>query len=278
MIRGGAATPEPFDLSEISRSGDLLDGLAARRIPDVASGDPAVRMLAALIADVDAGAPPLPPPQPRVACTAPKPGRPVVRAFVTFGAATLMLTGAGAAVAGGSAAHQQKADGPAVQKLDVSERSTGEVGAHAVPADRRTAPSPVAARPGDPPTTTARGRRGIGPTTRPGPGGTSRPPGGHGGPGLGPVPHAPFGLSSPAPSAPPSPPAASPTPVAADPSPSPPADPHDDQASPPPGSGPGDRTTAHRIAHRPASGAAARADSGHGAAKRADADQRGTTA
>ena len=142
MTRGGAAASEPFDLSEVSRSGDLLDDLAARRIPDPAVDDPAVRLLAALVADVDVGAPPLPSPPPRVACTAGKPGRPVVRAFVTFGAATLMLTTAGAAVAGAGAEHGNKADGPAVQKLDVTERSTtGAVGSRALPADRRTAPA-----------------------------------------------------------------------------------------------------------------------------------------
>lgn len=278
MTRGGAATPEPFDLSEISRSGDLLDGLAARRISDAAPDDPAVRMLAALVADVDAGAPPLPAPPPRVACTAPKPGRPVVRAFVTFGAATLMLTSAGAAVAGGSAAHRQKADGPAVQRLDVSERSKGEVGARAVPAVRRTAASPLATRPGDQPTVPPRDRGDVPSAARRGPDTASPPPGGQGGPGLDPVSHAPFGPSSPAPSAPPAPPVASPTPVVAVPSPSPPAGPGDGQPPSPPGSGQDDGATAHRTARRPASGGTAGGVPGHGAAKRAGAGHQDTTA
>lgn len=142
MTRGGAVAPEPFDLSEIGRSGDLFDDLAARRASDPPADDPAARFLAALVADVDAGAPPLPASPSRVACTCGKPGRPVVRAFVTFGAATLMLMSAGAAVAGGDAGHGHRADGPAVHRVDGAERSKGNVAVRALPTVRR-APAPV---------------------------------------------------------------------------------------------------------------------------------------
>lgn len=127
MTGGGSAAPEPLDLSEISRSGDLFDALAARRVTDPGSGsvisdDPAARLLAALVADVDADAPPLPLPA-RVSYGGPKKaGRPVVRAFVTFGAVTVMLTTAGAAVAGGGGGGEPK-DHPPSARLEVSERA-----------------------------------------------------------------------------------------------------------------------------------------------------------
>jgi hypothetical protein len=127
LTGGGSATPEPLDLSEISRSGDLFDALAARRVTDPASGsvisdDPAARLLAALVADVDMDAPPLPVPA-RVACGGPKkPGRPVVRAFVTFGAVTVMLTTAGAAVAGGGGGGAPKGHAPSARH-EISERA-----------------------------------------------------------------------------------------------------------------------------------------------------------
>ncbi|WP_433176284.1 hypothetical protein [Actinoallomurus sp. CA-150999] len=128
MTGGGTATPEPLDLSEISRSGDLFDALSGRRITDPGAGfgpsdDPAGRLLAALAADVDAGAPPLPAPPPRVSCGGSKTsGRPVVRAFVTFGAVTVLLTSAGAAVAGGGGDHEPKAHAPSARR-EISERS-----------------------------------------------------------------------------------------------------------------------------------------------------------
>ncbi|MFL6056043.1 MAG: hypothetical protein ACJ72W_24540 [Actinoallomurus sp.] len=126
MTGGGSAAPEPLDLSEISRSGDLFDALAARRVDpgsgSVISDDPAARLLAALVVDVDVDAPPLPVPA-RVSYGGPKkPGRPVVRAFVAFGAVTVMLTTAGAAVAGGGGGGEPKADSPSA-RLEVSERA-----------------------------------------------------------------------------------------------------------------------------------------------------------
>ncbi|GAA4621485.1 hypothetical protein GCM10023196_009860 [Actinoallomurus vinaceus] len=128
MTGGGTATPEPLDLSEISRSGDLFDALAGRRVTDPGAGfepsdDPAARLLAALIADVDVDAPPLPAPPPRVSCGGSKTsGRPVVRAFVTFGAVTVLLTTAGAAVAGGGGDREPKAHAP-LARIEASERS-----------------------------------------------------------------------------------------------------------------------------------------------------------
>ncbi|MEV5706746.1 hypothetical protein [Actinoallomurus sp. NPDC052274] len=128
MTGGGSATPEPLDLSEITSSGDLFDALAARRVTDPGSGsavsdDPAARLLAALVADVDAGAPPLPAPA-RVSCATSKTsGRPVVRAFVTFGAVAVMLTTAGAAVAGGGG---PKAHAPSARH-QLTERSKARI-------------------------------------------------------------------------------------------------------------------------------------------------------
>jgi hypothetical protein len=128
LTGGGTATPEPLDLTEISRSGDLFDALAVRRVTDPRavlepSDDPAARLLAALVADVDAGAPPLPAPPPRVSCGGSKTsGRPVVRAFVTFGAVTVLLMTAGAAVAGGGGDQEPKAHAPSARR-EISERS-----------------------------------------------------------------------------------------------------------------------------------------------------------
>ncbi|MCO6004640.1 hypothetical protein NE236_06575 [Actinoallomurus purpureus] len=127
MTGGGTATPEPLDLSEISRSGDLFDALATRRVTDLGHGstisdDPAARLLAALVADVDVDAPPLPAPARISRAGAKTSGRPVVRAFVTFGAVTVMLTTAGAAVAGGGGDRAPKAHAHSA-RLEVSERS-----------------------------------------------------------------------------------------------------------------------------------------------------------
>ena len=61
MTRGRAATPDPFDLSAVNTSDELFDALSARRLDDHAeTDDPAAALLTALVADVDAGAPPLP--------------------------------------------------------------------------------------------------------------------------------------------------------------------------------------------------------------------------
>ncbi|MCO5969439.1 hypothetical protein [Actinoallomurus soli] len=151
MTGGGTATPEPLDLSEITRSGDLFDALAARRVStDPGSGsavpdDPAARLLAALVADVDVDAPPMPAPAPaRVPRPAPKSsGRPVIRAFVTFGAITVMLTTAGAAVAGGGGGGP-KAHTPSARS-QITERSRARVQSvgRNLPGGPRPAPAPT---------------------------------------------------------------------------------------------------------------------------------------
>ncbi|GAA4482980.1 hypothetical protein GCM10023191_003870 [Actinoallomurus oryzae] len=104
MTRGRATTPDPFDISAVSSSDELFDALSTRRLADVrrsSSDDPAAALLAALVADVDAGAPPLPAPPSRVPCGLQGQYRRGVRVFVTFGVAAMVLTSAGAAAAGG---------------------------------------------------------------------------------------------------------------------------------------------------------------------------------
>lgn len=99
MTRGRAATPDPFDLSAVNRSDELFDALSTRRFSGHAdSDDPAAALLAALVADVDADAPPLPA---RLPWAGPSARRRGTRAFVSFGVAALVLTSAGAAAAGG---------------------------------------------------------------------------------------------------------------------------------------------------------------------------------
>jgi hypothetical protein len=101
LTRGRAATPDPFDLSAVSTSDELFDALSARRLDDHAeTDDPAAALLTALVADVDAGAPPLPAPA-RVGCGRQSSRRRGTRAVVTLGVAALVLTSAGAAAAGG---------------------------------------------------------------------------------------------------------------------------------------------------------------------------------
>jgi hypothetical protein len=101
LTRGRAATPDPFDLSAVNSSDELFDALAARRLDDHAeTDDPAAALLTALVADVDGGAPPLPAPA-RVTCGRQSARRRGTRAVVTLGVAALVLTSAGAAVAGG---------------------------------------------------------------------------------------------------------------------------------------------------------------------------------
>ncbi len=96
MTRGRAATPDPFDLSAVSGSDELFDTLSTRR-PWEFDDDPAAHLLAALAADVDVGAPPLPP---RVTCTGGTRRRSAA-AILTFSVAVTILTSAGAAVAVG---------------------------------------------------------------------------------------------------------------------------------------------------------------------------------
>lgn len=104
MTRGRAATSEPFDLGAVAGTDELLEALSTRRLAELSTGrtadDPAVDLLAALVADVDVGAPPLPAPA-RASCGMPSGRRRSVRAFVAFGVAALVLTSAGAAAAGG---------------------------------------------------------------------------------------------------------------------------------------------------------------------------------
>lgn len=101
MTRGRAATSDPFDLSAVNSSDELFDALSARRLDDHAeTDDPAAALLTALVADVDAGAPPLPAPA-RVTCGRQGARRRGTRAVVTLGVAALVLTSAGAAAAGG---------------------------------------------------------------------------------------------------------------------------------------------------------------------------------
>jgi hypothetical protein len=101
LTRGRAATPDPFDLSAVNSSDELVDALSSRRFAEAGHpDDPAVRLLTALVADVDAGAPPMASPSP-VSCGIPATYRRGVRAFVTFGVAAVVLTSAGAAAAGG---------------------------------------------------------------------------------------------------------------------------------------------------------------------------------
>jgi hypothetical protein len=97
LTRGRAATPDPFDLSAVNRSDELFDALSTRRFSGDCD-DPAATLLAALVADVDVDAPPLPA---RAPCPGPSARRRGTRAFVTFGVAALVLTSAGAAAAGG---------------------------------------------------------------------------------------------------------------------------------------------------------------------------------
>jgi hypothetical protein len=123
LTRGRAAVPDPFDLSAVRRSDEVFDALSSRRPADVAPDmdDPAVRLLAGLAADVDAGAPPLPVPG-RVACAAPARHRRGVGAIVSFGVAAIVLTSAGAAAAGGGGNGDAGAAGREVRP-PVSERS-----------------------------------------------------------------------------------------------------------------------------------------------------------
>lgn len=145
MTRGRAATSDLLDLSAVSRSDRLLDALASRRsarpspgsaAPSLGSAeadDPAVRLLAALAADVEDGAPPLPAPT-RVARVVSESGRTVVRAILTFGVAAVVLTTAGAAAAGGGRA----ASGPRAAPLVLSVRSNANLRREAHPTDHRS--------------------------------------------------------------------------------------------------------------------------------------------
>ena len=115
MTRGRAATPDPFDLSAVSRSDELFDALSTRRSREF-DDDPAAHLLAALVADVDTGAPPLPP---RLTFTSPGTRRRGVAAVLTFGVAVTILASAGAAVAVGGESGNHAADGDAPRYRNV---------------------------------------------------------------------------------------------------------------------------------------------------------------
>jgi hypothetical protein len=131
LTRGRAAATDPFDLSAVRRSDDLFDALATRRLVDPGSAepdDPAAGLLAALVADVDGGAPPLPAAPARVPCGATSGGscRRGVRAIVTFGVAAVVLTSAGAAAAGGNSGRSMDSNHGS-EWLRVAERSNENV-------------------------------------------------------------------------------------------------------------------------------------------------------
>jgi hypothetical protein len=125
LTRGRAATPDPFDIGAVSRSGELFDALAARRLADPGD-DPAARLLAALVTDVDMGAPPLPSPAHRSRAKSGSHRR-VVRLVVTLGVTAAVLTSAGAAAAGGGSGDGKGATGARVPGVDLSERSDGSL-------------------------------------------------------------------------------------------------------------------------------------------------------
>lgn len=146
MTRDRAARSGPIDISAVARTDALLDALSSRRVTDPALtsshvDDPAVRLLTALIGDVDSGAPPLPAPA-KVRQARSAQSRSVVRAFVGFGVTAVALTVAGAAAAGSGTAHQPARlhAGPRGAQ-ERSNRSTplGHIGPEVAPADRLAA-------------------------------------------------------------------------------------------------------------------------------------------
>jgi hypothetical protein len=126
LTRGRAATPDPFDIGAVNRSGELFDALAARRFADPGD-DPAARLLASLVADVDMGAPPLPAPA-RLGFGKSASRRRVVRTVVTLGVTAAVLTTAGAAAAGGgSGGGDRGAHGARAPHVNLSERTNGSL-------------------------------------------------------------------------------------------------------------------------------------------------------
>lgn len=124
MTRGRAAPREPFDIGAVSRSSELVEALAARRLTDPGD-DPAVHLLTALTTDVDAGAPPLQTPARR---SGPRSRRRVVRTVVTLGVTAVVVTSAGVAAAGGGhggSGGGRDATGAVHHKI--SERSVGRI-------------------------------------------------------------------------------------------------------------------------------------------------------
>jgi hypothetical protein len=124
LTRGRAATPDPFDIGAVNRSGEMFDALAARRLAETGD-DPAARLLAALVADVDVGAPPLPTPA-RLGCGKSGSRRRVVRTVVTLGVTAAVLTTAGAAAAGGGGG-DRGGDGARTPHSKLTERTNGSL-------------------------------------------------------------------------------------------------------------------------------------------------------
>ena len=151
MTRGRTAVPDPFDLSAVNSSDEMVDALSERRFADLSAGrtdDPAASLLAALVADVDLGAPPLPSPA-RVTCGVQTSCRRGVRVFVTFGVAAMVLTSAGAAAAGGNDVGAMGTSHGSVQPKG-SERSNENVQHRDPPvASIVTGDRPSPRRPGD---------------------------------------------------------------------------------------------------------------------------------
>jgi hypothetical protein len=151
LTRGRTASPDPFDLSALSSSDEMFDALSERRFADLSAGrtdDPAASLLAALVADVDLDAPPLPAPA-RVTCGVQASCRRGVRAFVTFGVAAMVLTSAGAAAAGGNDVGAMGTNHGSVQPKD-SERSNENVQHRDLPGGSIiTGDRPSSRQPGD---------------------------------------------------------------------------------------------------------------------------------
>lgn len=84
---------QPFDLGALARSDDLVEALSQRRA--VTADDPAVRLLAALAADVDASTAPATRTVP-APCAASRTRRRGARVIVAFGVASIALTTVGA--------------------------------------------------------------------------------------------------------------------------------------------------------------------------------------
>jgi hypothetical protein len=146
LTRGRAATPDPFDISAVNSSDELVDALSSRRLAEAGHpDDPAVALLAALVADVDAGAPPMASPSPFTRGV-PATYRRGVRAFVTFGVAALVLTSGGAAAAGGGDGVDAMGSARGTARPQSSERSNENVQQH----DPVTGTAVIARRPASP--------------------------------------------------------------------------------------------------------------------------------
>jgi hypothetical protein len=116
-----ASRPAAADLAAVRRTDALIESLAARRAPGSAAragddSDPAVRLLRALITDVDEGTSDPAPPAP----SGPGPRRRGPRTIVALGVAGAVLASTGVAAAGGGAADRSSV--PAPSSPGVSDR------------------------------------------------------------------------------------------------------------------------------------------------------------